>query len=561
MAKQQSYGFLFDTLPGSAVGDALGQIAAAVNAGVVTLNLVVTNGETTLNLVVSDGLSDISDALADALSTIAGTPGSTIYASTAAGLAGTTNGQYFLVVGTGNVVATVYLNSAGTAVAQEAYPSYDYIAGLVAQVSSGEAEWVSRDAMRLRMKHQFDDRPLAAIVITPISQSNGTWRSGTQVSGTAPANCFMLNGGAYAQQYAFAGTNVTYPMRYVDCSTSIQFAEPAAGQGPLAGLAHALAGKFSRVYLFSPAIGARTIAVLTKDGPLANVDGGLKYLCEHAIANGFRPVVLFYVAEGEADATAATGEATIYSTGLAGYRHMRELAVNASGIPGLRVPMTFKQMAQMSNAGTLDREAIMAFNRIADDIADGMVLVSHDTDHTSDRVHASSTGYFQQGFKGGNMLAECWFSGTRVQALRVTSVKQVTTTTFRVYWSHEAEQHTTSNPTFITGENLDANYLKGIGWEDNGTLIDVLSVVDEGATSLFTLSSPIAGTIGQQWLLCGMQRTTGTLTSGADYRAGGLYRKTARAAGKEMYGQPLQALTTFDHRAWFRAERIRPIAA
>lgn len=64
-------------------------------------------------------------------------------------------------------------------------------------------EWVARDAMRLKMQAQWQGRPEAAVAVYAMSQSRGTWRSGTQVSGTAPANCYMLAGGAYCQKMSF----------------------------------------------------------------------------------------------------------------------------------------------------------------------------------------------------------------------------------------------------------------------------------------------------------------------------------------------------------------------
>lgn len=50
-----------------------------------------------------------------------------IYASTADGLAATTNGQYFSVVGSGDTFVTLYLNSSGVAVEQTTSPSKSYV--------------------------------------------------------------------------------------------------------------------------------------------------------------------------------------------------------------------------------------------------------------------------------------------------------------------------------------------------------------------------------------------------------------------------------------------------
>lgn len=72
----------------------------------------------------------------DQVARVAGTPGSTIYADTTAGLAATASGSYFMVVGTGDKVATVYKDNAGSAEVQEAFPSYDYVAAAVAALSS-----------------------------------------------------------------------------------------------------------------------------------------------------------------------------------------------------------------------------------------------------------------------------------------------------------------------------------------------------------------------------------------------------------------------------------------
>jgi hypothetical protein len=370
----------------------------------------------------------------------------------------------------------------------------------------------------------------------------------------------MLVGGAYCSQMAFFATNATYPMRYSDVSSVVAFAEPAGGQGPLGGIAHALSGKFARVYLCSPAIGARTLAVLTQDGIAANVQAALNYLCKHAIDAGYRPRVVMPVSQGEADATANTGETAYYALGSDAYQHAQMLAVDAMGVPGEPVPLLFGQMMQMSNTGDKDREIIMGVNRLADDLPNAMLIPSHDFDYETDRVHPSSTGYFQKGYRYGWFANEFFHNGRLVQWPRIAHVKQLTSTSFRVYWSDEMEQHTTTGPTFVMGENLDANYLKGIGWDDNGTQRDVSAVTDYGAYSDFTVAT-ITGTIGQQWCLHGMQRTTSTLTAGQDYHSGTLYRKTTRAAGPEMYGQPLQALSTYDHRPWARIERVRPEAA
>jgi hypothetical protein len=531
------------------------QVAAVAAQGTTSIDAVSTQQGTSVAAVTTEGDTQVAR--------VAATPGSGMYVSKAAGdAAGLATDTHFIVPGAPGSGFLVYKDTGvGTSTLVNTLTDLSSLSTLATKSSVEDLdEWAARDDMRRKMQRQWDGRPEAAIVVFAHSQSLGNWRSGTAVSGTQPLNCFMLVGGAYCSQMAFFATNATYPMRYSDVSSVVAFAEPAGGQGPLGGIAHALSGKFARVYLCSPAIGARTLAVLTQDGIAANVQAALNYLCKHAIDAGYRPRVVMPVSQGEADATANTGETAYYALGSDAYQHAQMLAVDAMGVPGEPVPLLFGQMMQMSNTGDKDREIIMGVNRLADDLPNAMLIPSHDFDYETDRVHPSSTGYFQKGYRYGWFANEFFHNGRLVQWPRIAHVKQLTSTSFRVYWSDEMEQHTTTGPTFVMGENLDANYLKGIGWDDNGTQRDVSAVTDYGAYSDFTVAT-ITGTIDQQWCLHGMQRTTSTLTAGQDYHSGTLYRKTTRAAGPEMYGQPLQALSTYDHRPWARIERVRPEAA
>lgn len=73
-----------------------------------------------------------------------------IYPDTAAGLAATTNGQYFKVIGAGDIASTTYLNNSGAAVFVVESPSSDYVKSIVPDIGIDGVEFSVTDENGLR---------------------------------------------------------------------------------------------------------------------------------------------------------------------------------------------------------------------------------------------------------------------------------------------------------------------------------------------------------------------------------------------------------------------------
>jgi hypothetical protein len=119
---------------------------AAAEAANVAAQLAKTNAETAeTNAETAETNAETAEAAAE-LARDASWVNNRIFASTAAGISGTTNGQYFSVPsGSASEYLILYLNSSGTAVEQKRYPSILYFQDLIATPVSG-VEYALQDS-------------------------------------------------------------------------------------------------------------------------------------------------------------------------------------------------------------------------------------------------------------------------------------------------------------------------------------------------------------------------------------------------------------------------------
>ena len=462
---------------------------------------------------------------------VAATPGSTMYADTTAGLAGTASGGYFLVAGSGETVATVYKDNAGVAEIQEAYPSVEYVADVDRRASYA--------AFDLKRKAALLDRP-KALVLVFTGQSNNA-RRGTAISTITSTDAYMPNAGNNPQQWQMYATNAEHTVIYADVASATTHTE-GASETPLSGaITTAIGGVFARIYTCSVAIGSRSLAVLAQGGPRCNLYAVVDQMCDFARAAGYDPIVAYDTAHGEAEMAAGTTETDYYNNGLSYYGMCQLVAAQAMERPDYVAPIVIRIPIQNKDGtdGATSRGIANAIRRLGRDIPNAIFAGgNYHFDSESDRIHQEETGMRARGEQTGHLLRRLFSEGVRERALEVVDVTWSGTTATFLF-----NEEITVDTNFTWGENLDTtNACSGVQWFDNGSQVVVSSVVASGRKLVATLGSTPVGTAAQQVWRIASQTTSATLTSGLTNRSGSQIRvndsgrKQIYSSGDATYG-------------------------
>lgn len=225
-----------------------------------------------------------------------------VYPTTAAGLASTTDGQYFSVVsGSTNEYLSLYLNNSGTAVLQKTYPSAAALAAIQAEVASLEADNEYTKFFQTAIKKE------TARLFSGQLFSGAQWFNGTTTVGAT------ISSGGWKIPAGSTG-NQTYN-RY-------RFAFTAAEVAALAGRTCRFLITFdTSVNFFSAFTGAfaRAVDIIGTAGTLAN----LRFVALNSTKAIFTFDYTFSGNETElssyiqiVNTAALTADATLYATGL-----------------------------------------------------------------------------------------------------------------------------------------------------------------------------------------------------------------------------------------------------
>jgi hypothetical protein len=438
-----------------------------------------------------------------------------IFASTVAGLAATTSGEYFSVPsGATGEYLILYLNSSGTAVEQKRYPSNAALTGAI-----DELYWARFAEFEERRRRALSSTPKALILVL-LGQSNNAPRN-TAISGVLP-NAYMPVGGNSITRFAFYSTNAEHSTIWADVASASSYTEGSTetpGSGMITTL---LAGNFNRVYECSVAIGSRSLFVLSGHGPRNNLYAVVHKMCDHARTAGYDPMVVFSSHHGEANMADATTEANYYTYGLAYYRMCQILAAQAMEKPDYIAPIVLHHPIEMKDgtAGADSRAIHKAILRIATDLPGAIHGgASYQYDSESDRIHQTALGFRQRGERVGQLLRD-YLAGVKRSTLQITDVTLSGTTVVATF-----NEEIVRDTNFSYGTNLNASQaLAGFEYLDNGSGIQITGIAVAGRKATLTLASTPVGTIDQQVLRIATQTTTATLTSGANNRSGSQIR-------------------------------------
>ena len=526
------------TREGQAITAVAGQQTTSVNA-------VAAQQATSTAAVVTEGNTQVAR--------VAATPASGMYVSKAAGdAAGLATDAHFIVPAAPGSGFLVYRDTgAGTSVLVNTLADMTTINTALPTLDEDD-ELATIEAMYNRMCRQYDGLPEAAVGIGSVAQSRGSKRLAA-VSGMGPPNSFMPVGGAYAVGLAYNASNALWQGLPSEFATRVQFQE-TGGEGQLGGFAWGVSGYFDEVSVFSGAVGARTVAVLTNDsGPYANESAAMDNLCRLAIAAGKKPCPVILPDQSEADATGGTDLAVWTAATVRAWEVRQWRAAVACGRPDWIAPVIASQQMQMSNTADKDQLILEAQLAAAARVRRAVVIPTNHISHTSDRVHPDSPGMYEIGQMKAHVFIQMHFHG-RLSHYPEVIAARFAGSTVTLTWN----QDMTRDAAFDYGTLLDVNFLDGYGLIDNGTWRRVTSATTVGRITTLGLAAPITGTAAQQVLYIGCQPTTSTLTSGSAYRSGHIIRATDQAAGNDNFNSMRQA---FAHKRWARMQRFAQVQA
>ncbi len=437
----------------------------------------------------------------------AATVNSDAYTDTAAGIAGTVDGEQFQVVEGDEIVR--YRNDAATAVEVARYPS----AGLVDSFYTGQLLARKNEWLRARELQEQGQKRAAVVIL--LGQSNNAPR-GTSISGTVSPDVFMPVGGNATAYYAFNSTNAEWTTNYTDVASAVVH-EEGTGETPCSGVAIGLLGtNYGRAYVASAAIGARSLDIL-RGVPIGNVQALCQRLCDISRDAGYSPEVFFYTDHGEADAAAGASETEYYEDGLAYYRQCQSLAAAAMERPAYSAPVLFHNPIVGVSPET--RGVANAIRRLSKDLENGMLLGGrYQYPHEVDRVHAEEAGYRMKGEQAGFVMRDIADSGKRFQCLQMVDASWSGATVSATF-NKEIERDLTAD----YGTNLNASFaLAGFEFFDDGSEIQITGIAIEGRKAVLTLASSPVGTA--QTLRIASQTIPAALSSGSNNLPGSQIR-------------------------------------
>lgn len=438
----------------------------------------------------------------------------TVYATTAAGIAATTNGQYFSVPSASSTEYLIlYLNNAGAEVEQKRYPSTAAIDTIYRErFLATRANFLASRIERTRYSKR-------AAILVLVGQSNNVPR-GTPISGSVSPDVKMPVGGNSMTYWPYNSTNAEFVAKYTDVASAVTDAQGTA-ENPGSGMALAmLGGTFSRVYMCSVALGSSSFARLQTTGPIANCQAVISRLCDIARADGFEPYVVFDTHHGETGAVNGDSEATYYSQGWTYYRQIQAFAAHAMQRVDYDAPILFHMPVAYGTFGTAPnmRNVARAILRLARDLPGGIMLGGSYQFPITDGVHQSNVGMRKKGELAGLRLREYFTDGATFQALQMVDAV-LSGTTVTVTFNKEI----TYDLALTFGTSLNAtNALGGFEFTDDGAFIKINTIAVQGRKAILTLNAAPTGTT--RLLQIASQAMTGKpttfqLTAGSQIRA------------------------------------------
>lgn len=411
-----------------------------------------------------------------------------VFATTAAGLAATINGQYFSVPSANSTEYLIlYLNSAGSAVEQKRYPSAAAIDALYT-----ERMIASQTSALERKRNVTVQLPKAAVVIL-LGQSNNTPR-GAPISGVVSPNVFMPAAGNSMTYFPYNATNADWVCHWNDVATAVVHQEGAA-ESPCSGMALGLlGGVYERVYICSVAKGSSSLKYLHADGVMTNLWAVVNKLCDAARTAGYEPEVLFDTHQGESDSFLYGSEAEYFADGFDYYRQAKMIAALAMDKPDYEAPIVFHMPLAYGTFGSADnmRNVASGIRRLAKELPNSILAGgSFQFPTEGDRVHQTNVGMRLRGEYGGYLLNQFCQHGRREQSPSIVDAKLAGAVVTLVF-----SREVINDAALTYGSALNAaNALYGVEFLDDAAYIKINSITFQGRVATVTLNAVPAGTV------------------------------------------------------------------
>lgn len=366
--------------------------------------------------------------------------------------------------------------------------------------------------------------PLALIVVLLGQSLNASRDFATPAQRYAARNVLMPVGGPGISVFDFTATNVEWTPDQDEFASWVALDEGADKQSPAAGLANALAaGPWKNIYIVSAAIGGRRFGTLQGGGPRAALSACIRRSVQQAIADGYDPLLVFSLAQGEADASAGTSEEAFYLLARGYMRMAQRYAAQEMGRPGYTawIGATYPLQSNITLGGGEYDDAVKEGLRRALRDTQGAIDCGpvYQWPQGGDLVHPTAAGYVHRGENvGREFLAALLGGGTR-PALHMIDV-----TLNGDQWRAVFSEEITRDATLPWGTALPGT--EGFEWSDAGTPRTISGLVYEGCVVRGTVTG-ITGTLDQQILRYAMQGNTPN--GSTDEVAGGYVRATAGA--------------------------------
>lgn len=305
---------------------------------------------------------------------------------------------------------------------------------------------------------------------------------------------------------------------------------------------------FDAAYVFSVSQPGQPILNNTVKAGSGNLAAAVHALCDFARADGYAPVVMYYICTGEEDGDLGTDSAT-FQTRFARFVAMARLyAAQAMQEPDYVAPVFGTYPVQMWNADQ-DRTIKEAMRQAG--LASGVYMLggSYPYPANNDRIHNINTGVVYRGEMVGHAMEEWRSTGNVTESPYMTGVT-LSGTTFVATFSENMVRDSTLN----CGQSLNTSFARdGFEWTDNGSYIAIDNLIYSGNTVTGTLHSAPVGTIDQQRLRIALQDANGTALIDYANIAGCIVRA-------DTDGWPSPYDGAYTHRRWAIPQSVVPVA-
>ena len=453
-----------------------------------------------------------------------------LYPDVAAGIAGTESGGHFGVFGTGSTALTIYENVDDVATKRADVAAVSDTAKTDLRLA--QVKW------RQDAREQYAALPAAILAISD-GQSNAEDRGPGTSNRTVSTDWLMFTGGEAIQDMQFVTDNDAHVVEDADVASLVTFDEGDTDEGFGWGWgSRALGRRFRKGMYVSPAKGGKSISDLMDRGYMTNRAAAYQRAGALLRAQSLEPVPAAVIVHGERAMSDGDSEAKYKADFAAFLKRQRMLARIARQDPEYIMPQCVIQPLQ-SFSSSPPQDVIKAMNSVVFDepgVFFGPALYPHACE--GDHVHIENEGKPVVGEAIGLFL-ERWFDGEDPSPPIMIDVQR-DGANFRIRHSLAPGYNLVHDTSVIHATGLsaaDTLAQAGFIWKRGGS---TLSTAGSSITSVNgneivgTLDSDPGSVLADEAVEYGMQLTPATNTATTAFSAGGRIRSD-RAGEKSAH--------------------------